>query len=149
MRASKFSAGIAAATLFAGASGHCQSYNIPWFAIDGGGGTSTGGVYSVSGTIGQADAGTMSGGNYALTGGFWSASVTVQTASWPELTIAASPRAVTILWPSNYSGFSLQQTFSLSQPNWTPVSLTVATSGTNQSVTVAPPLGAVFYRLAK
>ena len=29
-----------------------QSYSIDWFTIDGGGGTSTGGVYSVSGTIG-------------------------------------------------------------------------------------------------
>lgn len=33
-----------------------QSYSIDWFTIDGGGGTSTGGVYSVSGTIGQPDA---------------------------------------------------------------------------------------------
>ena len=31
-----------------------QSYSIGWFTIDGGG-TSTGGVYSLSGTIGQPD----------------------------------------------------------------------------------------------
>src|SRR5437899_1308639 len=48
-----------------------QTYNIDWFTIDGGGGTSTGGVYSVSGTIGQPDAGVMSGGSYSLAGGFW------------------------------------------------------------------------------
>ena len=30
-----------------------QTYSIDWFKIAGGGGTSTGGVYSVSGTIGQ------------------------------------------------------------------------------------------------
>ena len=36
---------------------HAQSYSIDWFTIDGGGGTSTGGVYSLSGTIGQPDAG--------------------------------------------------------------------------------------------
>jgi hypothetical protein len=29
---------------------------LDWFTIDGGGGTSTGGVYAVSGTIGQPDA---------------------------------------------------------------------------------------------
>ena len=34
-----------------------QTYSIDWYTIDGGGGTSTGGVYSVSGTIGQPDAG--------------------------------------------------------------------------------------------
>jgi hypothetical protein len=54
-------------------SAHAQSYSIDWFTIDGGGGTSTGGVYSVSGTLGQADAGEASGGNYSLIGGFWGA----------------------------------------------------------------------------
>ena len=37
-------------------------FSLDWSTIDGGGGTSTGGVYSVSGTIGQPDAGAMSGG---------------------------------------------------------------------------------------
>lgn len=32
--------------------------------MDGGGGTSTGGVFTVGGTIGQPDEGAMSGGNY-------------------------------------------------------------------------------------
>ena len=52
---------------------HAQQYSIDSQTIDGGGGTSTGGVYSLSGTIGQPDAGTMSGGNYSLAGGFWGA----------------------------------------------------------------------------
>jgi hypothetical protein len=39
-----------------------QPYSIDWFTIDGSGGTSTGGVYQVSGSIGQPDAGTVSGG---------------------------------------------------------------------------------------
>jgi hypothetical protein len=34
-------------------------YSIDWSTIDGGGGTSTGGVYSVTGTIGQPDAGAI------------------------------------------------------------------------------------------
>ena len=47
-------------------------YDLSWSTIDGGGGTSTGGAYSVCGTIGQHDAGgPMIGGNFALTGGFW------------------------------------------------------------------------------
>jgi len=36
---------------------HAQTYSIDWYKIAGGGGTSTGGVYAVSGTIGQHDAG--------------------------------------------------------------------------------------------
>ena len=49
------------------------AYQLNWYTVDGGGGTSTGGGYSLSGTIGQADAGAMSGGVYTLSGGFWSA----------------------------------------------------------------------------
>ncbi len=49
-----------------------QSYSIDWSTIDGGSGTSTGGGYSVSGSIGQPDAGKMSGGIFTLDGGFWS-----------------------------------------------------------------------------
>ncbi len=47
-------------------------FAISWATIDGGGGTSAGGAYTLSGTIGQHDASTpMTGGNYTLTGGFW------------------------------------------------------------------------------
>ncbi len=46
-------------------------YDLTWNTIDGGGGTSTGAAYSLSGTIGQADVGTMSGGAYTLNSGFW------------------------------------------------------------------------------
>lgn len=47
-------------------------YNLEWNTIDSGGHTfSSGGVYSVGGTIGQPDAGSVSGENYTLAGGFW------------------------------------------------------------------------------
>ncbi|USO00078.1 MAG: hypothetical protein H6810_05290 [Phycisphaeraceae bacterium] len=47
-------------------------YSINWYTIDGGGGTSAGGGYTLSGTIGQHDASNaMTGGAYTLTGGFW------------------------------------------------------------------------------
>ncbi len=46
-------------------------YDLSWRTIDGGGGTSSGGTYILSGTIGQADAAWSSGGDYALLGGFW------------------------------------------------------------------------------
>lgn len=50
-----------------------QDLEIRWYTVDGGGGTtSTGGVFSVSGSIGQPDAGTpMSGGVFTVNGGFW------------------------------------------------------------------------------
>lgn len=47
-------------------------YDLSWNTVDGGGYTfSTGGGYTVGGTIGQADAGAMTGGGYTLEGGFW------------------------------------------------------------------------------
>ncbi len=45
-------------------------YEISWHTIDAGGGTSTGGPYTLTGTIGQPDAGEMAGGDYELAGGF-------------------------------------------------------------------------------
>ena len=48
-----------------------SDYEISWSTIDGGGGRSSGGTYTLTGTIGQADAGGMSGGDYELQGGFW------------------------------------------------------------------------------
>jgi len=54
-----------------GSSALAQPFTLDWYTVDGGGGTSTGGLFEVSGTIGQPDAGVMSGGNFTLTGGFW------------------------------------------------------------------------------
>ncbi len=50
-------------------------YEITWYSIDGGGGTSNGGPYTLTGTIGQPDTGVSSGGNYVLSSGFWSGSI--------------------------------------------------------------------------
>lgn len=47
-------------------------YDLTWYSIDGGGAmNSTGGSYSLAGSIGQPDAGALSGGSYTLNGGFW------------------------------------------------------------------------------
>jgi len=47
------------------------TYEIPWWTVDSGGGTSQGSPYILSGTVGQPDPGNLSGGNYVLKGGFW------------------------------------------------------------------------------
>jgi len=46
-------------------------YEINWYTIDGGGGRSIGGPYTLTGTIGQPDAAYSRGGNYEVLGGFW------------------------------------------------------------------------------
>jgi len=129
---------------------HAQSYAIDWFTIDGGGGTSTGGVYSVSGTIGQPDAGpTMSGGNYSVDGGFWSIIAAVQTPGAPLLSIARSNAAVIVSWPVPSAGFVLQQNPDIGTTNWTDVGMSPTRNGPNLEVLVPSPVGNKFYRLKK
>ena len=54
-----------------------NAFSIPWWTVDGGGGTSQGGDYTVSGTIGQPDTSPlMSGGEYTIVGGFWDGALT-------------------------------------------------------------------------
>ncbi|MBA4149002.1 MAG: hypothetical protein H0X66_12870 [Verrucomicrobia bacterium] len=129
---------------------HAQSFSIDWHKIAGGGGTSTGGNYTLTGTIGQHDAGTMSGGNYTLEGGFLSGLVLIQTPGAPTLSIQISGANAVISWAADASvGFSLQESLSLSSPvPWTGSGATITTNGNIKSVTV-PANGVRFYRLQK
>jgi hypothetical protein len=131
------------------ATGFAQQYSIDWYKIAGGGGTSTGATYQVTGTIGQPDAGaTMSGGNYSLTGGFWSLISVVQTAGAPALTITHSGNTVKVLWPYPSTGWTLQQNSDLTTANWT-ASGGISNDGTNNFITITSPTGNLFFRLLK
>jgi hypothetical protein len=124
-----------------------QNYSIDWAAISGGGGSSTGSVYSVSGTIAQpAASGAMNGGGYSLTGGFW-ALYAVQTAGAPLLSISITNSAVTVTWSSTTANWILQQTTNLNDANWGVSSATVNTNGAVSFIIVTPPSGNRFYRL--
>ncbi|MDB6108458.1 MAG: hypothetical protein JWR69_208 [Pedosphaera sp.] len=125
-----------------------QNYSINWYKIAGGGGTSTGGVYSVSGTIGQHDAGgPMTGGNYSLTGGFWSL-FAVQTPGAPALSIKLTPtNTAMVSWASPATGFNLQVTTNVAGGVWTTPAETVQNNGTIKFIIVNPPTGNRFYRL--
>jgi hypothetical protein len=47
-------------------------YDLSWYTVDGGGDVATmSDSYTLSGTIGQPDAGAMTGGTFSLNGGFW------------------------------------------------------------------------------
>ena len=46
-------------------------YTISWHSIDGGGGRSSAGQYTLTGNIGQPDAAYSEAGQYELLGGFW------------------------------------------------------------------------------
>ncbi len=129
-----------------------QSYSIDWYKIAGGGGTSTGGTYQVSGTIGQPDAGgPMTGGNYSLTGGFWALVSVVQTPGAPWLTITLNPQlsTVTVSWP-NTGSYTLQQNSNLANtPGWTTSGYTITPNNGTNSITISSPTGSQFFRLSK
>jgi hypothetical protein len=125
-----------------------QNYSIGWYKIAGGGGVSIGGVYSVSGTIGQNDATTqtLTGGPYSLAGGFWAFLGVVQTAGLPNLSISfVRPNSVMVSWPAG--AYSLQQNSTLVGGTWTTSGYTVTTSNGTNSVTITPPVGSLFFRL--
>jgi hypothetical protein len=126
-------------------------YSIDWSTIDGGGGTSTGGVYAVTGTIGQPDAGPPAhAGGYTLQGGFWGVIAAVQTPDAPLLTITLNLQLSTInvSWPSPSTGWTLQQnTNTVSSVNWSNVTSGIQDDGTTKTLIVNPPAGNRFYRL--
>jgi hypothetical protein len=122
-------------------------YAIPWHTMDGGGGTSTGGVYRVTGTIGQSDAGgPLTNGQFSVTGGFWVLPTAVQTLGAPTLTITpASPGFATISWlPATGTNWILQERLSLTAGAWTN-----SPSAWTNPITVPTTLPTKFYRLFK
>jgi hypothetical protein len=124
-----------------------QNYAIDWYKVAGGGGTCTGSVYSVSGTIGQPDAGAMSGGSYSVTGGFW-ALFSVQSPGAPLLKIVlTATNTAVVSWPASAMGFNLQQNLDLGSSNWTTPAETVNNNGTTKFIIVSQPTGKRFFRL--
>jgi hypothetical protein len=143
------------ALLITSISAHAQSNSIVKFAIAGGGGTSTGGVLTVRGTIGQPDAsGPLSGGPYSLVGGFWALPSAVQIPGAPLLSVESlGGNTVRVYWPLPAAGFFLDQANSLATPPatnaWSQVAFPYQTNATHISITVSSPTANKFYRLRK
>ena len=121
-----------------------QAYTIDWSKVAGGGGISTGSVYSLSGTIGQSDASSlMNGGTYSIAGGFW-ALYAVQTPGAPLLNITRVGNQAIVSWASSVTGWTLQTNANLTTPSWG----NYLGSIVNNSVTNSPPKGNLFFRLS-
>jgi hypothetical protein len=132
--------------LATGLAAHAQSYSIPWAKIAGGGGDSTGGVFTVRGTIGQHDAGgPLTNGIYSVVGGFWVLPSAIQITGAPILTIApGTPGQAIISWHPASPGYILQDSTHLNPNDWAN-----APSGITNPVTVPAGPNAKFYRLHK
>jgi hypothetical protein len=80
-----------------------NGFDGSWYTVDGGGARSSGGGYTLEGSIGQPDAGTMSGGGYTLDGGFWAIDSTQTPTVTPTgtLTPSATPTGTLTLSPTS------------------------------------------------
>lgn len=140
--------GLLLGLLTTGLSAHAQNYSLPWYRVAGGGGTSSGGSYTLSGTVGQAEAGpTLTGGAYALTGGFWSLISVIQTTGLPDLKVSHTGRSVTISWTATGT-YTLWQTPALTGSTWTPSGYPITTTNGVSSITISAPTGNLFFRLS-
>lgn len=127
-----------------------QNFAVNWWTIDGGGGASTGGVYTVSGTIGQPDAGKLSRNRFTVDGGFWGVIAAVQSPGAPFLSIGrTATNSVVISWPNPSSGYVLQENANLGTTNWSEVLATPAVVRDEKLVVVPLPAGNRFYRLVR
>lgn len=141
--------------LAAAATAAAENYAIDWSTIAGGGGTSTAGVYTVTGTIGQADVGRLNSSDFTIDGGFWSIVAAIQEPGAPLLSVRfTQTNTVVISWPVTWPGFVLLENPDLNTTNWVQVTtppVVVLTSQTKaeKQVIVPTPTGKRFYRLKK
>ncbi len=117
-------------------------FAVDWSTIDCGGGASAGGTYSLTGTIGQPDAGTLSGGSFMLSGGFWPGLMVRAGGDVPTLFIHWSGTSVIISWSPATAPFALETTDNLALPVWLPVAGNTPVTGPAAGV-------ARFYRLRR
>lgn len=141
---------LALAALSLAVSSHAQ-FAIPWATVDGGGGTSSGGSFTLHGTIGQPDAApvlTSANGQFRLEAGFWSGVTVVQAPGAPPLKITLIPGSRAVLsWPVSTTGFILEETGTVADPNsWTLTLQPVVDTAAEHTVTV-PSSGNRCFRL--
>ena len=83
---------LAAILLAAGLATAQMDVDLDWHTTEAGG-QSSGGPFTLSGVLGQPDAGGLAGEEFLLEGGFWSAAI-VRTSSTVHLPIVYSRRAL-------------------------------------------------------
>jgi len=111
-------------------------FEITRYVIAGGGGSSSGGQFALSGTVGQPAAGTLTGGNFKIEGGFWSGVQVLQVAGAPLLRLKLVGTNAVISWPASVTGFTLQETASLSPASWAATPQPVVDTASEHTVIV-------------
>ena len=129
-----------------------QSFRVEPIAIASGGGTSTGGQFSVLGTAGQAQAGRSAGGRFAVDHGFPALITALQTPGAPYLQLTRNGSLITLSWDASDPAFVLENTGTLTGVHtWQALGLTPLLQNGVNSVTISLALapGTQFFRLRK
>ena len=131
--------------------GQGQTFTATPSVIGAGGGTSAGGAFSLTGTIGQSAVSASNGGAFSLESGFWSAFVVIQVEGAPRLSAVLSGGVITLSWPENPSGYQLESSASLSpgSADWSPMTQTPQLDGETLLISVPSTQGMTFFRLRR
>jgi hypothetical protein len=104
-------------------------FKITRWTMDGGSGQSTGGVHVVTGSLGQPTGGNQSSSSFQLAGGYYGFVAVAPGGPGPVLRITPLAREVVLSWPESARGFLLEQTSSLTRPEWSTVNGVTAVVG--------------------
>jgi hypothetical protein len=132
--------------LFASLLNAAAQYEIIWSTMDSGGGQSSGGAYTLTGTIGQPDAGVSTARGYTLYGGFWNF---VELEIVPALRIIHAGPNVILAWPDPSLNFELQSTVDLLPAAWSNVADAPLVVGAEKQVTLPLQPTRQFFRLRR
>src|SRR5688572_26765175 len=96
---------------------------------------SSGGIYSVEGTFGKADAPVMSGGLFSVENGAFSTVLVVETPEAPTLKIQYGDATVVVTWSGAIDAFQLEQTAAIGT-GWGSLTATQQSAGGEIKVTI-------------
>jgi hypothetical protein len=104
-----------------------EDLSIDWYTVDGGGGSTSAGEFTLSGTVGQTDAGMLVPfccGNMSVLGGYWSQFIDVDQPDGPLLCISLTrTNTVLLSWRNYHAGYALQEK-PAAAPSWNEVPAT-------------------------
>lgn len=89
-----------------------ESLSIDWYTVDGGGGTTSAGEFTLSGTIGQPDAGMLIPycRGFSLFGGYWSQFIDVDQPAVPVLCVClTSTNTFLLSWRAYHQAYNLEK----------------------------------------
>lgn len=132
-----------------------QPYDLTWPTFAGGGGTSTAGVYTITGAIAPLQEARLHSADFTIDGGFCSIVAAIQTPGAPFLSVRLTEtNTVVVSWPITWPGFVLLENAEPHTAQWaevaTPPRIALTWDGKAEKHHVVPvPVGKRFYGLRK